>query len=253
MDTITDEKNVQAIETEDNHNADKWLEIFSLFIHDIESPLATMKYLLKLINDGRFNYEKQTHRQIVSSTEIAMKRSEAIIYDILAVVKSGDTGLPVKMTELKPGPLIEEVVNMANGAAAENGIDIKIGNICSNDLIKADAHLLKRTLDNFVFNALRHTPTNGEIIVYTSTENNSVYIHVKDSGAGLGDIEPDILFEKFGQVDLRAKRKHRGVGLGLYFCKLAAIGMGGTVMADDHPDGGAVFSVKLQKAKGRIK
>ncbi|MHA1795159.1 MAG: ATP-binding protein, partial [Promethearchaeota archaeon] len=41
--------------------------------------------------------------------------------------------------------------------------------------------------------------------------------------------------------------KHRGVGLGLYFCKLAITEMNGTIFADDHPYGGAVFSIKLNK------
>jgi K+-sensing histidine kinase KdpD len=73
---------------------------------------------------------------------------------------------------------------------------------------------------------------------------------VKDSGPGLGEIDPETLFEKYGQAEIRARGKHRGVGLGLYFCRLAAAGMGGTVLADDHPKGGAVFSIKLQKSEG---
>jgi signal transduction histidine kinase len=58
------------------------------------------------------------------------------------------------------------------------------------------------------------------------------------------------LFEKYGQFNLRSQGKTPGRGLGLYFCKLAATGMGGTILADDHPKGGAVFSIKLNKAKG---
>ncbi len=65
----------------------------------------------------------------------------------------------------------------------------------------------------------------------------------------MGDIDPEVLFEKYGQLKLRSEGRHRGVGLGLYFCKLAVQGMGGTIMADDHPDEGAVFSIKLRKAK----
>jgi K+-sensing histidine kinase KdpD len=85
--------------------------------------------------------------------------------------------------------------------------------------------------------------------VYSEIGEESVFVHVKDSGPGLEDIQPDQLFEKFGQVQSRSKGKHRGVGLGLYFCKLAVAGMSGTVMADDHPEGGAVFSVRIPKAK----
>ena len=250
MEAITEKKNDLDIGISANYDADKWLEIFSLFVHDLESPLASMKYILKLINDGKYDNEKQMHRQLASSAQIAMHRAETIIYDILAVARSGKMGLPVNITKLKPGPVIENVINLAQGAAAENGIEIRVRDIHNEEMVLADPDLLQRTLDNFIYNALRHTPSNGEVIVFTSMEKKSITIHVKDSGSGLGDIEPNVLFEKFGQVDLRAKGKHRGVGLGLYFCKLAATGMGGTVLADDHPDGGAVFSIKLQKAGG---
>ena len=71
---------------------------------------------------------------------------------------------------------------------------------------------------------------------------------VLGGGSGFGDVDPSILIEKFGQVHLRAQGKHRGVGLGLYFCQLAIQAMGGTIQATDHPSGGAVFAVTLQKA-----
>ncbi|MBU8932911.1 MAG: HAMP domain-containing histidine kinase [candidate division Zixibacteria bacterium] len=245
MGVLIDDKDAPGLVTE-GHEADKWLEVFSLFIHDLEPPLASMKYILKLLDEGKYNPEKATHRELVSSSKVAMHRAETIVYDILAVARSGSVGLPVNMTELDPDVIIDEVASLAQGAAAENDVSVSVNRDGDSPLIKADAGLLARTLDNFIYNGLRHTPTGGEITIYTSVGKASFYIHVKDSGPGFDDIEPGVLFEKFGQINMRAAGKHRGVGLGLYFCMLAATGMKGTVMADNHPDGGAVFSVKLQ-------
>jgi len=225
-------------------------EFFSLFIHDLEPPLASMKYILKLLDEGRFDPEKAVHRELVSSAQMAMQRAETIVYDILAVARSGEIGLSVNMAELKVGCVIEEAARLARGPAAENDISITVDGDDDGPLIRTDASLLARTLDNFIYNGLRHTPAGGEISIYTTIEKTSFYIHVKDSGPGFDDVDPSVLFEKFGQINLRAAGKHRGVGLGLYFCMLAATGMRGTVMADNHPDGGAVFSIKLQLGEG---
>lgn len=232
-----------------SREADRWLEIFSILIHDIESPIASVKYLLRLIQEGKFDPSQETHKIILDSSRIAIERAESIIFDIMAVARSGEAGLPINMKTIVPTAVIEEAINLVQGSMAERNINLTFTNNTGDIPIMADPKLLKRVLDNLLFNAIRHTPDGGEIALYTEPGKESVFIHVKDSGPGLGDVDPDELFEKFGQVRLRQAGKHRGVGLGLYFCRLAAIGMGGTIMADDHDMGGAVFSVLLKKAK----
>lgn len=228
---------------------DRWLEIFSIFVHDIESPIASVKYLLRLIQDGKFDPAKETHKVILDSSQVALERAESIIFDIMAVARSGNAGLPVSMKTIVPTAVIEESIKLVQGSMAERNISLKFTNNTGDIMVQADPKLLKRVLDNLLYNAIRHTPEGGEIALYTEPGKDAIFIHVKDSGPGLGDIDPDELFEKFGQVKLRLAGNHRGVGLGLYFCRLAAIGMGGTILADDHETGGAVFSVLLKKVK----
>jgi two-component system, OmpR family, phosphate regulon sensor histidine kinase PhoR len=237
-------------ESANDMQGDKWLEIFSIFIHDLESPLASMKYLLKLIESGKLNLNDPIHARMVASSRIAVERAESILYDILAVAKSGNTGLQVSIAKVNPDEIIREVVTLAQGAANERNVAVASGASKSPCVVSADPALLKRVLDNLIYNAIRHTPGGGSIMVYTEHGESSVFIHVKDTGPGLGDIDHASLFEKYGQVEARMSGSHRGVGLGLYFCKLAATGMGGIVLADDHPDGGAVFSIQLKKFTG---
>lgn len=229
--------------------ADKWLEFIAVLLHDMESPLASMKYLLKLLDEKKLNLEKPLHRQIVASSHIAMERTESIIYDIMAVAKSGKMGIPCDPSPIDILPVVQEATILAGGSAMEHSIEITLADESIKQTVMADTGLLKRVLDNLLFNAIRHTPENGKIDISIDDQPDSVFIHIKDSGSGLGDVDPEILFEKYGQLKLRTEGRHRGVGLGLYFCKLAAMGMGGTILADDHPEGGAVFSIKLRKAK----
>ncbi len=247
-DTVSTSEQSANMNEEAVRDAERWLAIFSLFIHDLESPLASVKYLLGLLDDGRFDSNKEIHRRLVNSSRVAVERAESIIYDILAVTKAGATGLPVNMEMVRPEPVIEDAITLLEGSAVGYDVTINYRKPDETVPVEADPALLRRALDNMLYNALRHTPSGSTIDVYTEQGESSFFIHVKDSGDGLGDIEGNELFEKFGQVQLRLDGKHRGVGLGLYFCRLAAEGMGGTVMADDHPDGGAVFSIKLNKA-----
>ena len=228
-------------------NPDNVLDSFAYLIHDIESPLASTKYLLKLLEENKYDFNNELHRKIVESSKISLERAESIIYDIMAVIKSGDSGFNAKMTNLVPDAIIKEAIVLVNGSAIENNIKVEFTNNSGDSIIKADPKLLKRILDNLLYNAVRHTPAGGTINVYTEPTTESVFIHIKDDGPGLEDVDPTILFEKFGQLEYRSNGKHRGVGLGLFFCKQAITEMEGTIFADDHPNGGAVFSIKLNK------
>ncbi len=247
MPTIEKNSQVYIDENNDDEQTNKWLEIFSLFIHDLESPLASMKYLLKIITEGNFDYSNKLHKTIVDSSQVAISRSESILYDIMAIAKSGKVGIPVSMVTIVPDSIIQETIDMIQASAQERKIQVSFTNNSGNTPITVDPKLLKRSLDNLLYNAIRHTPSGGNISVYTDLGKDSLYVHIKDSGKGLGDLEPDLLFEKFGQLKLRAEGKHRGVGLGLYFCRLAVTAMGGTVFAEDHEKGGAVFTLRLLK------
>lgn len=229
--------------------ADRWLEIFSIFVHDLESPLATVKYVLNQIEEGRLDLAVERHRSLVQSSQVAVQRAESILYDIMAVAKAGKVGIPVQMSALDPVAVIREAIALAQGSAEAHNVRVTLASTREAVQVAADPRLLARVLDNLIYNGIRHTPAGGVIQISVECQERSVLIHVKDSGDGIGDIDPARLFEKYGQLALRAEGQHRGVGLGLYFCKLAATGMGGTIIADDHPDGGAVFSIQLQKTE----
>ncbi len=251
MTTELDQKtNGAGSEVTRSGDIDKWLEFVAVLLHDMESPLASMKYLLKLLDERKLDLDKPIHRRIITSSHIALERTESIIYDILAVTKAGEMGIPCKLTEVSLLPVVKEAAVMVSGSAEEHGIEIKLPDNSEEFTVQADSGLLKRVLDNLLYNAVRHTPDQGTIRIYIEEESRSVFVHIKDSGSGLGDIDPEVLFEKYGQLKLRTEGRHRGVGLGLYFCKLAAMGMGGTILADDHTEGGAVSNINLRKAQG---
>jgi K+-sensing histidine kinase KdpD len=224
--------------------------MFALFVHDLESPLASMKYVLKLLEEGRLDPKNPRHQQLISSSHIAVARAEAILYDSIAVAKSGELGMKATIKPVDVNSILREAATLAQGAAAEMGIAISLSLPVKGVTVEADPLLLARVLDNLIYNGIRHTPDKGTIRIGCSEENGMAVIQIKDSGAGLGEINPEELFDKYGQINLRLQGKHRGVGLGLYFCRLAADAMKGKVSASNHADGGALFSIYLHKSGG---
>jgi len=224
---------------------DSFLDMASLMVHDLEGPLASMKTVLRLLERGHYDPQKELHQKLVLSTRIAIERSEAIIEDLMTVAKMESLSLPVDIESFDLIPVLGESILMASSFASENNIEIVMGHAPISCSVTGDKNLVARVADNLVFNAVRHTPSGGIITIDIDIDNLIATVSVTDSGSGFGDIDPDELFTKYRQAKLRKERKHHGVGLGLYFCRLATEAMNGSVWAGTAPSGGAVFSFTI--------
>lgn len=221
-------------------------DFVSMLAHDLESPLVSMKYTLAMIRSGAFDPSNAAHQRLLNSASVAMERAETIVADILAVAKFESAEMQVELQKVNLFEIVSKAVDVAAGVAAEYKTTLQLDPVSSNHksvTVQADPGLLGRLLDNLIYNAIRHTPQNETIHVEITTLGAKIAVAVIDSGEGLGDVRPEHLFEKFVQATTRKKGNHRGVGLGLYFCRLAAEAMGAVIFAENVTDGGARFGV----------
>lgn len=227
----------------------KTLEFVSLFTHDLEGPLAAFKTILRLLAKNRFDPSKQTHQNLLSSCQIAMGRAESILYDLMSVARAGQSNL---MANIEPYSLNQAILNssqMNQPAADEEKIEI-LKTLPKKDIIVlADTHLLDRILDNLIYNAIRYTPQGGQISISAKVNKNSAEVSISDSGEGIKNLNPDELFTVFKQAEHRSNGLHRGVGIGLYLCRMALELMGGSITAENGKHKGAIFRFTLPVKK----
>jgi signal transduction histidine kinase len=116
-------------------------------------------------------------------------------------------------------------------------------------IIKADADLIGRVLQNLIDNAIKFTPQNGTVSVTVTlpdqsqaeTENLMVAVSITDSGPGIPPQIQHHLFEKF----VSGSQAEAGSGLGLAFCKLAIEAHNGNISVDSHLDDRTTFTFTL--------
>ena len=84
-----------------------------------------------------------------------------------------------------------------------------------------------------------------EVIARVRTVDDSVRLEVRDHGRGLPAGDSDALFERFWRSEGGRERGKGGAGLGLAIVAGIVAAHGGTVSAENAPDGGAVFTVRL--------
>jgi len=107
-----------------------------------------------------------------------------------------------------------------------------------------DADRIGQALGNVISNAVKYTPSNGEITVGAGAEKAGVWIRVRDTGMGIPPEEQAHIFEPF----YRGATTHRfpqGMGLGLSIARDLLVAHGGRIEVESAPGAGSTFTLWL--------
>ena len=104
-------------------------------------------------------------------------------------------------------------------------------------------------MGNLISNALRYTPSQGEISISLNCTEQEAIVMVKDSGPGIPPESLPFIFDRFYRADQSRSRSDGGSGLGLTIAKKIAQLHRGSLTAQNHPAGGAVFILTLPVKK----
>jgi signal transduction histidine kinase len=100
-------------------------------------------------------------------------------------------------------------------------------------------------LRNIIDNAVKYSPTGGEVVCTISRDNGVARVRVADHGLGIAVEDRDKLFTRFGRVLTTAHSHIPGIGLGLYFSRQVARRHGGDVSLVDGNEPGSTFELTL--------
>ena len=98
---------------------------------------------------------------------------------------------------------------------------------------------------NLLDNADKYSPSSKEVIIEVGADQSEVTLSVRDFGPGLPADDLERIFEKYYRIDSSDSQAAYGYGLGLYVCRRLVEAQGGHIWAENHLDGGAVFSFAL--------
>jgi signal transduction histidine kinase/CheY-like chemotaxis protein len=114
--------------------------------------------------------------------------------------------------------------------------------------VDADATRLEQVVSNLLDNALKYTPTGGQIEVTVEAEGGDAVLRVRDTGVGIDPRTLPRIFDPFVQADQSSDRSAGGLGLGLTLVKRLVELHGGTVAASSAgPGRGSEFAVRIPR------
>lgn len=218
-------------------------EFVATVSHDLRSPLTLMRgYATMLEMVGDLNNQQEGYVQKIVVGVESMSRLVNNLLDLGRI--EADVGLRLEM--LSVHDIVEQVTEASSLQAAQKQIQMHIS-IPENaiPLIEADQALLTQALHNLVENAIKYTPSNGEVWVSADIQQEHMVFEVRDTGIGVSPVDQPRLFEKFYRSANREAKRERGTGLGLAIVKSIAERHGGQVGLQSQLGSGSTFFITI--------
>lgn len=222
--------------------ADIWKEnLTNMIVHDLKNPLGvvqgTMIYLKGTLGDNLD--EKQG--QLMESALISADRALKLVSGILDVRRLEEGRMPLELQSVAPHKVIQTCADEIRPLLTMRGLSLELDVSQKLPPVGADYSTLTRVIGNLVDNALKFTPSGGQITLSAHQAPDGIQFSVADTGCGIPPEQHERIFERFAQAGIRAEGQRAGVGLGLTFCKLAVEAHRGRIWVESDEGAGATF------------
>lgn len=221
-------------------------ELVANVSHDLRTPIASLQGYLEtlLIKDAGMSDSER--RQYLA---IALRHSERLgklVAELFELAKLDSGHIELHCEAFAPGELVQDVVLKYQLNATQQGVRIKADIPADLPFVQADIGLIERVLENLLENAIRHTPSGGEVAVSLVPEVDSVQVRIADTGCGIPTEELPHVFDRFYQVKKSENEGNGGVGLGLAIAKRILDLHASRITVDSAPDRGTRFDFSLR-------
>jgi signal transduction histidine kinase len=156
-----------------------------------------------------------------------------------------DYGRPARLA-LAPTAVADVVAEAARACEPlAEGLRVEVRIADGLPPVRVDRPRMVQVFENLIRNALQHSPAGGRVVVEAGREESAaVWCSVRDFGPGFRAEDQPRLFEPF------FTKREGGTGLGLSIAQRIVEQHGGSIVAENHPEGGAVVKLTLGLGEG---
>lgn len=184
--------------------------------HELRTPLTTLKAYVETLQSG--GVDKETQVRFFETISKETDRMTRLVSDLLTLSRL-DNGIKLNLKHMHIEEVLKDVAEKMSFEARNKNQTIEYTMINEIPPIPIDEDKMEQVIINITSNALKYTPENGKIEIFSGYISDNAIIRVKDNGIGIAKQHLDRIFERFYRVDKARSREQGGTGLGLAIAK----------------------------------
>ena len=216
-----------------------------MMVHELKSPLGSIKGLLEVVTDKSLGDELDPYLPMIGRADHRIDNLVELIRDLLTLARSEQAPEGDEPELVPVAPVLDEIVELARERGVQRGVtvttDLAAG--LPPALIRPDD--LQLVLSNLVGNAVKYNRERGTVTVRGVVEDGWLRLDVADTGIGIREENLARLWDEFFREKRAETRELEGNGLGLSIVKRLVERAGGRLEATSVEGEGSVFTVML--------
>jgi signal transduction histidine kinase len=216
--------------------------------HELRTPLNAILGFSEILTAEMFgpmqNERYLEYAKIIHQSGVHVL---SLVNDLLDLSKLDAGKLELCVEPVQILKVIIDCVRSVEPQATRDQVGISIQVYDGIDQLCVDNRRLHQMLLNLLSNALKFTPSGGEITIEVFRRGPDIAISVSDTGIGIRAEDIPKVLEPFGQVDSPMSQKHKGTGLGLPLTKELAELHGGSLTMQSSVDAGTTVTITLPR------
>ena len=168
--------------------------------HELKTPLTAMREGADLLVEGvtgELSEGQQRIARILHSNSVQLQRR---IEDLLSYSALQTEKAALVKYKTNFGAILEAVLQDQNLAIMNKGLRIELS--CPELMIDCDEQKIKTILDNLLSNAVKFSPQRGCISIRASKAEETIELHVLDTGAGIDEADRDKVAAALADFDM---------------------------------------------------
>jgi heavy metal sensor kinase len=210
--------------------------------HELRTPLTIIKGQIEVALQR--DREPEAYRQVLQGINVEVDRLIRLTSSLLTLTRADTGQILLRFEDVAVAEVVTGAFEQIRPTASEKGLE------CQLDpgppvMIRGDQDLLLQLMLNLSDNAIRYTPSGGQVALGWRVNKDQVQLWVQDTGIGISQEHLPYLFDRFYRVDKARSRAEGGVGLGLAISHWIAEAHQGSIHVESAPGKGSTFTVLL--------
>lgn len=221
-------------------------KFFSIIAHDLKSPLNSLIGFLHILSARVDAFSPEELSKFARDMNKSVGSLMELLDNLLQWARSQTQTIDFEPSTLDLSDVVTSNISLVHASAQNKNLQV-ISEIEAGQTVFADKNMLSSVLRNLISNAIKFTPSGGQITISSQSLENEVEVKVQDTGIGIGPTGLEKLFRLDTYHTTLGTASEKGNGLGLILCKEFVERNGGTITVESEQKKGTTFRFTIPK------
>jgi len=213
--------------------------------HEFKTPIATINLALDAIRNPRIFSDTEKVQRYLQMIRDENKRMHAQVENVLQISKLDKKELDITKDQADIHEVLENAIEHVHLIIeARHGSLTRHFDATRTTALLNDVHFTN-VLVNILDNAIKYSPDEPVIDIYTENVKDFILIKVKDQGLGMSKVTQKRIFEKFYREHTGDIHNVKGHGLGLAYVKRIIDDHNCHIYVESEKGKGSTFIIKM--------